>query len=144
MSYSNKVLDHYENLRNVGPFGKSDARVGTCMVGAPACGDVMRLQIRISDDGVIEDVKFKTYGLRFAHRIRVTRHGMGQGQDSGPSTGNQEHRNRRGVAPATGQGALLGARRRRHQGGNHRLSFKTSFGCAHVRNRTLMHEKPTP
>ena len=66
MSYSNKVLDHYENPRNVGPFGKSDARVGTCMVGAPACGDVKRLQIRVSDDGVIQDAKFKTYGCSLA------------------------------------------------------------------------------
>ncbi len=62
MSYSDKVLDHYENPRNVGSFDKSDASVGTGMVGAPACGDVMRLQIKVSDDGVIEDAKFKTYG----------------------------------------------------------------------------------
>ena len=62
MSYSDKVLDHYENPRNVGSFDKGDASVGTGMVGAPACGDVMRLQIKVSDDGVIEDAKFKTYG----------------------------------------------------------------------------------
>lgn len=62
MAYSDKVLDHYENPRNVGTFDKDDTTVGTGMVGAPACGDVMRLQIKVNDDGVIEDAKFKTYG----------------------------------------------------------------------------------
>lgn len=62
MAYSEKVLDHYENPRNVGSFDQEDEHVGTGMVGAPACGDVMRLQIKVSDDGVIEDARFKTYG----------------------------------------------------------------------------------
>ncbi len=62
MAYSDKVIDHYENPRNVGAFEKGDTTVGTGMVGAPACGDVMRLQIKVNDDGVIEDAKFKTYG----------------------------------------------------------------------------------
>ncbi|MEE9343583.1 MAG: Fe-S cluster assembly scaffold IscU [Gammaproteobacteria bacterium] len=62
MAYSEKVLDHYENPRNVGAFEKTDTSVGTGMVGAPACGDVMRLQIKVSDAGIIEDAKFKTYG----------------------------------------------------------------------------------
>ena len=62
MAYSDKVLDHYENPRNVGTLDKNDPHVGTGMVGAPACGDVMKLQIKVSDDGVIEDAKFKTYG----------------------------------------------------------------------------------
>lgn len=62
MAYSDKVLDHYENPRNVGSFEKDDPMVGTGMVGAPACGDVMKLQIKIGDNGVIEDAKFKTYG----------------------------------------------------------------------------------
>jgi nitrogen fixation NifU-like protein len=62
MAYSEKVLDHYENPRNVGSFDKGDESVGTGMVGAPACGDVMRLQIKVSQDGVIEDARFKTYG----------------------------------------------------------------------------------
>ena len=62
MAYSDKVVDHYENPRNVGSFEKSDDAVGTGMVGAPACGDVMKLQIRVNDAGVIEDAKFKTYG----------------------------------------------------------------------------------
>jgi nitrogen fixation NifU-like protein len=62
MAYSEKVLDHYEHPRNVGSFDRNDAHVGTGMVGAPACGDVMRLQIKVSDDGIIEDAVFKTYG----------------------------------------------------------------------------------
>ena len=62
MAYSDKVLDHYENPRNVGSMEKDDPSVGTGMVGAPACGDVMRLQIKVNDDGVIEDARFKTYG----------------------------------------------------------------------------------
>ncbi len=62
MAYSDKVIDHYENPRNVGAFDKADDAVGTGMVGAPACGDVMKLQIRVGKDGVIEDARFKTYG----------------------------------------------------------------------------------
>ena len=62
MAYSDKVIDHYENPRNVGTFDKDDNDVGTGMVGAPACGDVMRLQIKVNDQGIIEDAKFKTYG----------------------------------------------------------------------------------
>jgi len=62
MAYSEKVLDHYENPRNVGKLDADDDSVGTGMVGAPACGDVMRLQIKVNDDGIIEDAKFKTYG----------------------------------------------------------------------------------
>ena len=62
MAYSDKVIDHYSNPRNVGTLDKEDPNVGTGLVGAPACGDVMRLQIRVNDDGVIEDAKFKTFG----------------------------------------------------------------------------------
>jgi len=62
MAYSEKVMDHYENPRNVGSFETADTAVGTGMVGAPACGDVMRLQIKVTDEGVIEDARFKTYG----------------------------------------------------------------------------------
>lgn len=62
MAYSEKVLDHYNNPRNVGRLNKNSKKVGTGMVGAPACGDVMQLQIQIDDDGIIEDAKFKTYG----------------------------------------------------------------------------------
>ena len=62
MAYSNDVIDHYENPRNVGTLDKGDESVGTGLVGAPACGDVMRLQIKVSDEGIIEDARFKTYG----------------------------------------------------------------------------------
>jgi len=62
MAYSDKVMDHYENPRNVGKFNDNDEDVGTGMVGAPACGDVMRLQIKVNNDGIIEDARFKTYG----------------------------------------------------------------------------------
>ena len=62
MAYSDKVIDHYENPRNVGTLDKDASNVGTGMVGAPACGDVMRLQIKVNDEGIIEDAKFKTYG----------------------------------------------------------------------------------
>ncbi|NDJ56803.1 Fe-S cluster assembly scaffold IscU [Enterobacteriaceae bacterium 4M9] len=62
MAYSEKVIDHYENPRNVGSFDNSDDNVGSGMVGAPACGDVMKLQIKVSNDGIIEDARFKTYG----------------------------------------------------------------------------------
>ena len=62
MAYSDKVIDHYENPRNVGSLDKSDPAVGTGMVGAPACGDVMKLQIKVNNEGIIEDAKFKTYG----------------------------------------------------------------------------------
>ena len=67
MAYSEKVIDHYENPRNVGSFSKDDQDVGTGMVGAPACGDVMKLQIKVGKDGVIEDARFKTYEIGRAH-----------------------------------------------------------------------------
>lgn len=62
MAYSEKVIDHYENPRNVGAFDKNDPNIGSGMVGAPACGDVMKLQIKVNEQGIIEDAKFKTYG----------------------------------------------------------------------------------
>lgn len=62
MAYSEKVIDHYENPRNVGSFDNNDPNIGSGMVGAPACGDVMKLQIKVSDEGIIEDARFKTYG----------------------------------------------------------------------------------
>ncbi|MCA3015683.1 MAG: Fe-S cluster assembly scaffold IscU [Myxococcaceae bacterium] len=62
MAYSEKVIEHYENSRNVGTLDKEDPNVGTGLVGAPACGDLMRLQLKISDDGIVQDAKFKTYG----------------------------------------------------------------------------------
>ncbi len=72
MAYSEKVIDHYENPRNVGSFDNNDDNVGSGMVGAPACGDVMKLQIKVNDEGIIEDARFKTYGCGSA-LLRITK-----------------------------------------------------------------------
>ncbi len=92
MAYSEKVIDHYENPRNVGVMDKDDPSVGTGMVGAPACGDVMRLQIKINDDGVIEDAKFKTYGCgsAIASSSLVTEWVKGKTLDEAASIKNME------------------------------------------------------
>ncbi len=80
--YSEKVVDHYENPRNVGGFGKEEAGVGTGLVGAPACGDVMKLQIKVGADGRIDDAQVQDLRLRFGHRLVVARHRVGEGQDA--------------------------------------------------------------
>jgi nitrogen fixation NifU-like protein len=92
MAYSDKVIDHYENPRNVGSFAKDAADVGTGMVGAPACGDVMKLQIRVSRDGIIEDAKFKTYGCgsAIASSSLVTEWVKGKTLDQAASIRNTE------------------------------------------------------
>ena len=92
MAYSDKVIDHYENPRNVGSFEKGDASVGTGMVGAPACGDVMKLQIRVGADGRIEDAKFKTYGCgsAIASSSLVTEWVKGKTLDQAASIKNTE------------------------------------------------------
>lgn len=92
MSYNEKVIDHYENPRNVGTLDKNDDNVGTGLVGAPACGDVMRLQIRVSDEGVIEDAKFKTFGCgsAIASSSLVTEWVKGKTIDYAKSIKNQE------------------------------------------------------
>ena len=82
MAYSDKVLDHYENPRNVGSFAKDEPNVGTGIVGAPECGDVMKLQLKISDDGVIEDAKLQDLRLRQRDRQLELRDRAGQGQDA--------------------------------------------------------------
>ena len=98
MAYSEKVIDHYENPRNVGSFDKGDETVGTGMVGAPACGDVMKLQIKVNprnrrDRGrEVQDLR-----LRLGHRLELARHRMGQGQVAGPGPDDQEHAHRRGA-----------------------------------------------
>jgi hypothetical protein len=120
MAYSDKVLDHYENPRNVGSFAKNAEDVGTGMVGAPACGDVRKLQIRVGKDGVIEDAKFKTYGCA-RHRLVVARHRMGQGQDARPGGGDTQDRDRAGARAASGEDPLLDPRRGCDQGGRRRL-----------------------
>ncbi|OSI15538.1 Fe-S cluster assembly scaffold IscU [Neisseria dentiae] len=92
MAYSDKVIDHYENPRNVGSFDKNDESVGTGMVGAPACGDVMKLQIKVNDEGVIEDAKFKTYGCgsAIASSSLITEWVKGKSLDEALSIKNSE------------------------------------------------------
>jgi len=92
MAYSDKVLDHYENPRNVGAFDKSDTSVGTGMVGAPACGDVMKLQIKVNEQGIIEDARFKTYGCgsAIASSSLVTEWVKGKSLDEALSIRNSE------------------------------------------------------
>ena len=92
MAYSEKVIDHYENPRNVGSFAKDDTEVGTGMVGAPACGDVMKLQIKVNKEGVIEDAKFKTYGCgsAIASSSLVTEWVKGKTLDEAASIKNAE------------------------------------------------------
>lgn len=92
MAYSEKVIDHYENPRNVGSFDKDDPTIATGMVGAPACGDVMKLQLKIDDDGVIEDAKFKTYGCgsAIASSSLITEWVKGKTLDEAASIKNSE------------------------------------------------------
>ena len=92
MAYSDKVIDHYENPRNVGSFDKNDPTVGTGMVGAPACGDVMKLQIKVNENGIIEDARFKTYGCgsAIASSSLVTEWVKGKTLDEATSIKNTE------------------------------------------------------
>jgi len=92
MAYSEKVIDHYENPRNVGAFDKADPQVGTGMVGAPACGDVMKLQIKVNEAGIIEDARFKTYGCgsAIASSSLVTEWVKGKSLDEAMSIRNTE------------------------------------------------------
>ena len=90
MAYSDKVIDHYENPRNVGSFDKGDDSVGTGMVGAPACGDVMKLQIKVNEQGVIEDAKFKTCGSAIASSSLITEWVKGKSLDEALSIKNSE------------------------------------------------------
>ncbi|HHF3251181.1 TPA: Fe-S cluster assembly scaffold IscU [Vibrio alginolyticus] len=92
MAYSEKVIDHYENPRNVGSFNKEDPSVGSGMVGAPACGDVMKLQIKVTPEGIIEDAKFKTYGCgsAIASSSLVTEWVKGKSVDEAAAIKNSE------------------------------------------------------
>ena len=92
MAYSEKVIDHYENPRNVGSFAKDEAGVGTSMVGAPACGDVMKLQIKVDEHGIIRDARFKTYGCgsAIASSSLVTEWLKGRTLDQAASIKNNE------------------------------------------------------
>ena len=92
MAYSDKVIDHYANPRNIGSFDKSDESIGTGMVGAPACGDVMKLQIKVNESGIIEDAKFKTYGCgsAIASSSLITEWVKGKSLDEAMSIKNSE------------------------------------------------------
>ena len=100
--YSDKVLDHYENPRNVGKMDREDDNVGTGMVGAPACGDVMRLQIQVNDEGIIEDAKFKTYGCgsAIASSSLLTEWVKGKNLDEAASIKNTEIAQELSLPPA--------------------------------------------
>lgn len=87
MAYSEKVINHYENPRNVGSFDNNDDNVGSGMVGAPACGDVMKLQIKVNDEGIIEDARFKTYGCGSAIASSSSGNGVGEREIPGRSAG---------------------------------------------------------
>ena len=101
MAYLDKVLDHYENPRNVGKMDDNDINVGTGMVGAPACGDVMRLQIKVDDNGVIEDAKFKTYGCgsAIASSSLLTEWVKGRSLDEAVQIKNQDIADELGLPP---------------------------------------------
>ena len=106
MAYSDKVLDHYENPRNVGTMDKADSAVGTGMVGAPACGDVMKLQIKVSEEGVIEDAKFKTYGCgsAIASSSLLTEWVKGKTLDEARQIKNSEIAEELALPPVEGEG----------------------------------------
>ncbi len=122
MAYSEKLIDHYENPRNIGSLDKNSEDVGTGLVGAPACGDVMKLQIKVSAEGLIEDAKFKTFGCgsAIASSSLVTEWVKGKTIDEAGD--NQEHRHRQAPGVAASEDSLLGPGRRRDQGGDCRLS----------------------
>ena len=101
MAYSDQVIDHYENPRNVGNLDKGAKNVGTGMVGAPACGDVMRLQIQVDDKGIIEDARFKTYGCGSAIASSSLRYRVAKRQKLGSSWRNQKQRYRSRASATT-------------------------------------------
>ena len=120
MAYSDKLIDHYENPRNVGSLDKNSEQVGTGLVGAPACGDVMKLQLQINDEGIIEDAKFKTFGCgsAIASSSLVTEMVKGQSVDYAAQISNATIAEE--CSPSR-QDPLLGAGGGRYQGGDSRL-----------------------
>ena len=129
MAYSNKVIDHYENPRNVGSLPKDDVNVGTGLVGAPECGDVMKLQVKVNPEtGVIDDAKFKTFGCGSAIASSSLATEWLKGQDRRRGARDQEHGHRDGAEPAAGQDSLFGARGRRDQGRDCRLQEEAGEG----------------
>ena len=122
MAYSDKVIDHYNNPRNVGSMDKSDPNVGTGMVGAPECGDVMKLQVKVNPEtGIIEDAKFKTFGCGSAIASSSLATEWLRGKTVDEALDDQEHRHRQRAEPAAGEDSLLGAGRGRDQGRHRRL-----------------------
>ena len=126
MAYSEKVLDHYENPRNVGSFAKSEDGVGTGMVGAPACGDVMKLQIKVGAGRRHRGREVQDVWLRLGHRVVVARHRVGEGQDARPGDDDPQHADRRGARAAAGEDPLLDPGRGRDQGGRRRLQGRST------------------
>ena len=125
MAYSDKVIDHYNNPRNVGQLDKSSTAVGTGLVGAPECGDVMRLQIRVNPETqVIEEAKFKTFGCGSAIASSSLATEWIKGRTVDDATGHQEHGYCEGTFTAAGQDSLLGAGRGRNSRGHRRLEEK--------------------
>ena len=135
MAYSDKVLDHYENPATSAASRKDEPGVGTGIVGAPECGDVMKLQLKISEEGVIEDAKFKTFGCgsAIASSSYVTE--LIKGKTRRRGVRDQEHADRRGAEPPAGQDPLLGARRGRDQGGDRRLEGARSRATPPTRTK---------
>ncbi len=134
MAYSNKVLDHYNNPRNVGSMDRNDPNVGTGMVGAPECGDVMKLQVKVNPEtGIIEDAKFKTFGCgsAIASSSLATEWLRGKTVDEALEIKNT----------AAGKDPLLGPGRRRHQSRHRRLQEK---GCSQDRSRRIYITEPRP
>src|SRR6201982_804950 len=109
MAYSDKVIDHYENPRNVGSFGKEEKGVATGMVGAPACGDVMKLQIKVNEQGIIEDAKFKTYGCgsAIASSSLVTEWVKGKSIDEAATIRNTQIAEELALPPVTLHSSIL-------------------------------------
>ena len=127
MAYSNKVIDHYENPRNVGSLPKEDPNVGTGLVGAPECGDVMKLQVKVNPEtGVIDDAKFKTFGCGSAIASSSLATEWLKGKTVDEALAIKNTRDRRGACAAAGEDSLLGAGGRRHQGSDQRLQEETA------------------
>ena len=145
MAYSEKVIEHYENPRNVGTLDKSDPNVGhRALVGAPACGDVMRLQLRISDEGVIQDAKFKTFGCgsAIASSSLVTEWVKGKTVDE--ATHDHQQGDRQGAVAPAGEDPLLGARRGRDQGAPSRTSRRSAPSVRRRRRPPRLDDRSSP
>ena len=122
MAYSDKVLDHYTNPRNVGSIDKNSTEVGTGLVGAPECGDVMKLQIKVNPETkIIEDAKFKTFGCGSAIASSSLATEWVKGKTVDEALADQEHRHREGALASSGEDSLFGAGGRRHPRGHRRL-----------------------